>query len=76
MQEITAESVHSSEGNDDLYFAFGDWMNNGGEVALRQFSSLERWEQEDILCYLEECYAYETVEHNGNLYILTFTIYL
>ncbi len=72
MQEITNESVHSLEGNDDLYFAFGDWMNNGGETTLQQFSSLEKWEQEDILCYLEEeCPAYETIENNGNLYILT-----
>ncbi len=70
MQEITNESVHSLEGKDDLYFSFGDWMNNGGDTTLQQFSALERWEQEDILCYLEECSAYETIEHNGNLYIL------
>lgn len=70
MQEITNESVHSLESNDDIFFAFGDWMNNGGETTLQQFSVLERREQEDILCYLEECYAYETIEHNGNLYIL------
>ncbi len=70
MQEITNESVHSLEGNDDLYFAFGDWMNNGGTTTLQQFMALERWEQEDILCFLEESSAYETIEYDGNLYIL------
>lgn len=71
MREITNESIRSLEGNDNLYCAFGDWMNNGGDTTLQQFSSLERWGQKDMLCYLEECSAYEIIEHNGNLYILT-----
>lgn len=48
MREITNESIRSLKGNDDLYCAFGDWMNNGGDTTLQQFSSLERWEQKDM----------------------------
>ena len=70
MQEITSKSIQSLEMNDDLYLAFVDWMNNGGEITLQQFLALERWEQEDILCYLEEAQVYETIEHEDKLYIL------
>ena len=45
-------------------------MRNGGEVTMRQFQALPREEQEDILCYLEESSFYETIEHEGKLFIL------
>lgn len=45
-------------------------MKNGGGVTFRQFLGLERWEREDILCFLEECSFLEALEHNQKLYIL------
>lgn len=70
MQEITSKSISSFRINDDLYLAFGDWMNNGGEITLKQFLALERREQDDILCYLSESQGYKKIEHDGKLYIL------
>lgn len=70
MQEITNQSINSLEINDNLYLAFGDWINNGGETTLQQFLALEQWEQEDMMCFLEECQAYETIEYEGKLYVL------
>lgn len=50
--------------------AFEDWMYNGGESTLQQFTALESWEQEEILIFLEESKVCETIEHRGKLYIL------
>lgn len=69
-QEITEKSIKSLEENDNMYFAFEDWMSNGGDVTFQQFLALECSEQKDILTFLEESFAYETIEHNNKLYIL------
>lgn len=69
-KEITEESIKALEKNERLHMAFGDWMNNGGEITLQKFLELERFEQEDILSFLKESMAYETIEYNDKLYIL------
>ncbi len=70
MQEITEKSINTLEMNGDIYLAFGDWINNGGSTTLEQFMALDRWEQEDILSFLEECPSFETIERDDKLYIL------
>lgn len=67
-KEITEDSI--SDLPNDIFLRYADWMRNGGEVTFQQFRTLSRAEQEDILCYLEEASAYETLEHDGQLYIL------
>ena len=67
-KEITEESISGLP--DDIMLRYEDWMRNGGEVTMRQFQALPREEQEDILCYLEESSFYETIEHEGKLFIL------
>lgn len=68
LKEITEESI--SDLPDDILLRYADWMRNGGEVTFQQFRKLSHAEQEDILCYLEEASVYETLEQNGQLYIL------
>ncbi len=70
MKEITNENIESLEADEVLYSAFDDWMKNGGEITLQQFLALERWEQEDILLYLQESSTYKTIEHDNKLFIL------
>lgn len=67
-KEITEDSISALP--NDIFLRYADWMRNGGEVTLQQFRALSRTDQEDILCYLEEASAYETLEHDGQLYIL------
>ena len=50
--------------------AYFDYIQNGGEVTLRQFRRLSPEEQADIRDYLESSPFYETIEHGGKLYIL------
>lgn len=50
-----------------VYF---DYIQNGGEETLRQFRRLSPEEQADIRDYLESSPFYETIEHDGKLYIL------
>ena len=69
-EEITNENIEYLQADEVLYSAFEDWMNNGGEITLRQFLALERWEQEEILSFLQESSTYETIEYENKLFIL------
>ena len=66
--EITDESIEALSG--EIFLKYFDWMNNGGEVTVRQFKALPSKVQKDVLKYLEEAFAYETIEHDGKLFVL------
>ena len=66
--EITEESI--MELTDDVFIAYHYWMQDGGKTTLEQFSKLSKEERKDILDFLEFASPYETMEHEGKLYIL------
>ncbi|MBO5078381.1 MAG: fructose-bisphosphatase class III [Oscillospiraceae bacterium] len=66
--EITEDSLNDLS-EDDLA-SYRHWMRQGGGVTVAQFRKLTHPERGDILDYLECATVYETVEHNGRLYIL------
>ena len=67
--EITAENVDNHLKLDDI-LAYRAWMMDGGEVTAKQFRALSYEEKIDIIDYLSEAYAYETIEYADKLYIL------
>lgn len=67
-KEITEESI--GEMTADVLEAYSAWMQDGGEETARQFRRLARSAQRDVLNFLEDSQFYETVEHNGKLYVL------
>lgn len=69
MVEIKEETVEALTGDDLL--AYCDYIQNGGEETLRQFRRLSPGQQADLLDYLETSPVYETIDHDGNLYVLT-----
>ena len=66
--EITDESIAGLCEGDVV--AYLNWMNNGGEVTLNQFSALNKDEREEVLAYIEEAENYQALEIEGRLYIL------
>lgn len=68
--EITEENSETHLSTDDM-LDFTCWLSDGGGVTAQQFRKLSRDEQEDILEFLEEAFIYDTIEHEGELYILT-----
>lgn len=69
MVELSEENTNALTGED--FLAYFDYVQNGGEETLRQFRRLPPHRQADICDYLASSPAYETIEHDGNLYILT-----
>ena len=67
---ITAENAENHLSADDI-LAYQMWMMDGGAVTAKQFCALPNLEKMDILDYLREATAYETIEHDGKLYILS-----
>lgn len=67
--ELNEENANTLQ-REDLQ-AYFDYIQNGGEETLRQFRRLSPEEQADIRDYLESSPVYETIEHDGKLYILT-----
>ena len=69
--EITEESIATL--TPEVLRTFSAWMEDGGQVTLRQFRQLDRDAQADILSYLEDAPYYETIEHRATdaLYVLT-----
>lgn len=66
--ELNEENASALTQEDfQVYF---DYIQNGGEETLRQFRRLSPEEQADIRDYLESSPFYETIEHDGKLYIL------
>ena len=47
-----------------------DWMNNGAFYTIKEFKSLSKKKQQDIIEYLMELTAYEEVTVNGKDYLL------
>lgn len=66
--EVTEENL--SKLTTEAMLAYCSWMENGGEVTAKQFRSLSREEQSDILDYLEDASAYEIIDTNGVQFIL------
>lgn len=69
MVEITEENWESHLTEEDL-IDYSFWMNDGGDVTVRQFRILSEWDRMDILDYLEEASVYEVLEHEDNRYVL------
>lgn len=55
---------------DDL-LDFTSWVQDGGEITLRQFIALSQSEQQAILKYLADASMYKVIEDRGKKYILT-----
>ena len=67
--EITLEAIQrqaQSGKNDEL----AEWMKNGGIRTLTRFLELDRHEQEDMLCYIEESSVYEETEVGGKTFVI------
>lgn len=54
----------------DLMERYSHWLGEGGDETAAQFQKLSPMERADILDFLRETPLYETVEHDGCLYIL------
>ena len=67
-QEITEDSIE--EITPEVLNACSAWLQDGGRTTFKKFQELERFVQADILSFLEDASAFETVEHDGKLYIL------
>ncbi|MCI7181525.1 MAG: metallophosphoesterase [Schaedlerella sp.] len=67
--EITEENCENYLSKDDL-MDYINWMQDGGEITLSQFTKLTRREQRDILEYLEDAFLYQELEDKGKRYVL------
>ena len=67
-QEITEDSIE--EITPEVLNACSAWLQDGGRTTFKKFQELEQSVQADILSFLEDASAFETVEHDGKLYIL------
>lgn len=68
MKEITDESI--AEFTPDVLNECALWFENGGFTTMKKFKELDSSVQADVLSYLEDAPFFETIEHNGTLYIL------
>lgn len=66
--EITEESI--LELTEDVFVSYHYWLQDGGQTTFEQFCKLSKDEQQDILDFLEFASLYETIEHEGKLYVL------
>ena len=69
MVDLNGENANALTSDD--FLAYYDFIQNGGEETLRQFRLLSPSQQADIRDYLESSPFYETIEHDGKLYVLT-----
>ena len=69
MEEVTEESVAQTL-SPTLMQSLLLWQENGGGVTLEQFQKLSIDDRHYILEYLEDFSLYETVEVNGESYVL------
>ena len=56
--------------NDNFMESLLNWQMNGGNCTITEFGKLSTDDREEILDYLSEFSLYETVEVNGNKFIL------
>lgn len=68
MVELNEENANALTSED--FLAYYEFIQNGGDETLRQFRRLPPDQQADIRDYLASSPAYETIEHDGKLYIL------
>lgn len=68
MVDLNEENANALTSED--FLAYYDYIQNGGDETLRQFRRLSPIQQADIRDYLESSPAYETIEHDGKLYVL------
>lgn len=66
--EITEETLNHL--TKEVMLNYYNWVQDGGEITAKQFVSLSKEKQIDILDYLESSLPYELIECNGVLYIL------
>ena len=66
--EITEESISSLSA--ESLFNYQYWLQEGGDITAGQFARLSAGERQDILDYLENATAYETIEFEDELYVL------
>lgn len=66
--DVTEENLAQLQG--DVLTAYCHWLQEGGGVTAEQFQKLSPAQRADVLDYLESAPCYETVEHDGRLYIL------
>ncbi|MCD8133842.1 MAG: fructose-bisphosphatase class III [Clostridiales bacterium] len=66
--EITDEMISSLSGDDMMDYMY--WIQDGGDVTVKQFVRLHPESREEILEYLEECTLYEEINIGGKRYIL------
>lgn len=68
--EITSDNVDTLMSNDDM-ISYMHWLNDGGETTIKEFTSLDMEEREDILEYLEEEFSiYHELIFKGKRYVL------
>ena len=67
--EITEENCEEYLSAEDI-LNYNLWLQDGGEITATQFRNLLLSEKLDILDYLSEASIYETIEHDGNEYVL------
>ena len=68
LDEITAETAAAI--TQEKLAILSNYIENGGDVTLRELRKLPRETQRDIFEYLKECPLYETVTAGGKDYIL------
>ena len=67
-QEITEEFLDSLQTKD--FINYQRWMEDGGNQTLKEFHTLSKSQQKDIIHYLSEFSLYEQVDVNNQKYIL------
>lgn len=68
--EITGDNVDNFMSNDDM-ISYMHWISDGGETTIKEFTTLDMEEREDILEYLEEEFSlYHDFSLNGKRYVL------
>ena len=66
--EITVENISSI--TPDFLNIYSAWLEDGGASTIAQFQKLHQSVQKDILNFLQEAPLFETIEHNGKLYVM------
>ena len=70
--EITEEN-YATHIDKETMTLLRDWIADGGEVTLGKFRELDKMERLDIIDYLESFTAFEAVDIDEKVYILTHT---
>ena len=66
--EVTNENVDSLD--EDSLSPYLSWIENSGDTTMMQFAALPKDERDAVLEYVRDAYDYDSIEIDGNLYIL------